>query len=263
MFKIKQYWQPFLIFAILFLCINCNNKYKLKSDYGSENPLNHSKWTALLQQNVNDKGLVNYKGFIKDSTKLNNYLKTLTGNTPTDNWSKNAQLAYWINVYNAFTVKLVIDNYPVESIKDIKRGIPFISSVWDIKFIPINDDLIDLNEVEHGILRKKFNEPRIHFAINCASISCPTLLNEAYTTEKLEAQLTKMSKAFLADKTRNIITENKLQLSKIFSWFKGDFVKEQSLIEFLNLYAPVNISNNAAIEHLPYNWHLNEVLSNN
>jgi len=251
-----------LLFISLFLFTNCNNKYKLKNDFGNENPTDHTEWTALLQQHVNEEGLVNYKGFIKDSTKLNRYLKILTSKIPNNNWSKNAQLAYWINVYNAFTVKLVVDNYPIESIKDIKKGIPFISSVWDIKFIPLNSELIDLNEVEHGILRKQFSEPLIHFAINCASISCPSLLNEAYTAIKLEAQLTKMTKAFLADKKRNIVTENQLQLSKIFSWFKGDFVKELSLIDFLNLYAPLKISNEATIEHLPYNWQLNEFDSN-
>jgi len=262
MIKIKRS-LPFTVLLIntLLFC-NCNNQYKLKNNFGNENPIEHTEWTALLQQYVNKEGMVNYKGFIKDSMKLNNYLKILTSNIPNNNWSKNAQLAYWINVYNAFTVKLVADNYPIESIKDIKKGIPFISSVWDVKFIPINNELIDLNEVEHGILRKQFNEPRIHFAINCASISCPPLLNEAYGAESLEAQLAKMSKAFLTDKNRNIITENELQLSKIFNWFKGDFVKEQSLIEFLNLYAPIKISNNATIEHLPYNWQLNEVTGN-
>jgi len=240
----------------------CNSNYKIKSEFGNETPLDHKEWTALLQKHVTVKGFVDYKGFIKDSLKFNKYLETLISNRPTDNWSKNAQLAYWINVYNAFTVKIVADNYPVESIKDIKKGIPFVNSVWDIKFISFKDGMMDLNEVEHGILRKQFNEPRIHFAINCASISCPPLLNEAFVAEKLETQLTKMSKAFLADTDRNIITQNKLQLSKIFSWFKGDFVKNQTLIDFLNLYAPVKISDDAEIESLPYNWTLNEVTPN-
>lgn len=247
-----------LLTSIVVLLIGCNNNYKTKSDFGNENPLDHSEWTALLQQHVTSEGFVNYKGYIKDSIQFNKYLTKLTANKPTKSWSKNAQLAYWINVYNAFTVKIVADNYPVESIKDIKKGIPFINSVWDVKFIPFKDGMIDLNEVEHGILRKQFNEPRIHFAINCASFSCPPLLNEAFTAKKLEVQLTKMSKAFLADENRNVITANSLQLSKIFSWFKGDFVKEQTLLEFLNLYAPLKIDDDAEINYLPYNWQLNE-----
>jgi len=258
MLNIKQYTQLLLLIVALIL-VGCNNNYKLKNDFGKDSPLHHNEWTALLQQHVNSEGFVNYKGFIKDSVQFNKYLKTLTDNKPAENWSKNAQLAYWINVYNAFTVKIVVDNYPVESIKDIKKGIPFVNSVWDVKFIPFNDGMMDLNEVEHGILRRQFAEPRIHFAINCASFSCPPLLNEAFTAEKLETQLTALSKTFLADKNRNIITENELQLSKIFSWFKNDFIKEQTLIEFLNLYTPVKINEDAAIEHLPYNWELNEL----
>lgn len=246
-----------VIILLTFYC--CNSNYKVKSQFGNESPLNHNQWTNMLQKHVNDDGFVNYKGFIKDSLQFNKYLETLINNRPTDNWSKNAQLAYWINVYNAFTIKIVVDNYPVKSIKDIKKGIPFVNSVWDVKFIPFKNGMMDLNEVEHGILRKQFNEPRIHFAINCASFSCPQLLNEAYTSENLEAQLTKMSKAFLADENRNVISSNKVQLSKIFSWFKGDFVKDQTLTEFLNQYAPVKISNEAKIEHLPYNWELNDV----
>jgi len=259
MLKLKNL-RPIILFTIVVLLfIGCNNNYKVKSEFGNESPLDHSEWTALLQQHVNAKGFVNYKGFIKDSVQLNKYLNKLTANKPTDSWSKNAQLTYWINVYNAFTVKIVADNYPIASIKDVKKGIPFINSVWDIKFIPFKDGKMDLTEVEHGILRKQFNEPRIHFAVNCASFSCPPLLNEAFTAEKLEAQLTKMSKAFLADEKRNIVRANKLQLSKIFSWFKGDFEKGQTLIEFLNLYAPLKINDDAKIDYLPYNWELNEV----
>lgn len=254
----NTYIQLIFLSTVVIFC-SCNSNYKIKSEFGNENPLDHKEWSALLAEHVNDEGFVDYRGFIKDSLKFNSYLKTLTGNRPNDSWSKNAQLAYWINVYNAFTVKIVADNYPVKSIKDIKKGIPFVSSVWDVKFIPFNDGMMDLNEVEHGILRKQFYEPRIHFAINCASFSCPPLLNEAYTAENLAIQLTKMSKVFLEDENRNIISQNKVQLSKIFSWFKGDFTKEQTLIEFLNLYAPVKISNNAAIDYLPYNWELNEM----
>jgi len=238
---------------------SCNNNYKIKSEFGTENPLDHSEWTALLQKHVTVKGFVNYKGFIRDSLEFNSYLDVLVNNRPTDNWSENAQLAYWINLYNAFTVKIVVDNYPVKSIKDIKKGIPFVNSVWDIKFIPFKDGMMDLNEVEHGILRKQFNEPRIHFAINCASFSCPILGNEAYNAHGLDTLLTNVTKFFLNDPNRNKIASNTLQLSKIFSWFKGDFTKEQTLIEFLNLYAPYKFDATAEINYLPYNWELNEL----
>lgn len=236
----------------------CQTQVPNKVQYGDANPINHQTWNDLLKKHVNEKGNVNYKGFVNDTALLNHYLNHLTQNKPTEKWSKNAQLAYWINVYNAFTVKLIVDHYPVASIKDIKKGIPFISTVWDIKFIEFDDETIDLNKVEHGILRKQFEEPRIHFAINCASFSCPRLLNEAYTAEKLEDQLNFMTKDFLNDLKRNRITENEVQLSKIFNWFKGDFIKNSTLIEFLNEYAPIKIAENANISYLDYSWQLNE-----
>jgi len=226
--------------------------------YGNKNPLNHQIWTDLLQKHVSSKGKVNYQGFVADTTLLQHYLNQLTQNKPTNSWSKNAQLAYWINVYNAFTVKLIVDNYPVASIKDIKKGIPFISTVWDIKFIEFENETIDLNKVEHGILRKKFDEPRIHFAVNCASFSCPRLLNEAFVAEKLEQQLSQMTIHFLNDHEKNRFTKNEIQLSKIFKWFRSDFTKQGSLIKFLNQYAPVKIDINANINYLNYNWQLND-----
>ena len=150
--------------------------------------IDHGPWTELLQVYVDESGNVNYQGFQKDSVRLNSYLETLVSNAPDpESWSEDEQLAYWINVYNAFTIKLIVEHYPVASIKDIgsKIQIPFINSPWDIKFIVINGEKLDLNNVEHGILRKKFNEPRIHFAVNCASFSCPKLRNEAFEADKL------------------------------------------------------------------------------
>ena len=110
----------------------------------------------------------------------------------------------------------------------------------------------------HFILRKKFNEPRIHFAINCASYSCPRLRNEAYIASKLDAQLTEAAISFLADKTKNDINPDKVVLSKIFDWFGGDFKRNGSLIDFLNHYAPVKISPKAKISYKDYIWTLNK-----
>ena len=115
----------------------------------------------------------------------------------------------------------------------------------------------DLETIEHEILRK-MNEPRIHFAINCASFSCPPLLNEAFTEEKLEAQLTQVTKTFLADSKRNTISENELEISKIFKWFSKDFEQNGSLIDFLNTYSDVKISKDADVDFKDYDWSLNE-----
>ncbi len=221
-------------------------------------PVSHELWDGLLKKYVTEEGAVDYPGFIQDSIPLNAYLDILRGSHPNNkNWSREEQIAYWLNAYNAFTVKLIVDNYPTESIKDIKNGIPFVNTVWDIKFIEIEGATYDLNNIEHGILRPQFKEPRIHFAANCASISCPRLRNEAYTAEKLEAQLTDQTRYFLSNPVKNKITSDKAQLSKLFSWYKSDFKKNGSLEDFINKYSEVQISEKTEIDYLDYNWNLN------
>lgn len=224
-------------------------------------PPSHQIWDQLVKAHVKPNGMVDYKGFIKDKAKLEQYTKLLSENAPDrKTWSKNQQLAYWINAYNAFTVKLIVDNYPTKSIRDLgpKLKIPLIKDVWHYKFFKIGGVESSLDEIEHSILRKEFDEPRIHFAINCASVSCPPLLNEAFVPEKLESQLQKVAITFINDPTRNKITPDAVQISSIFLWFKGDFTKKGSLIDFLNLYSKVKIKSNAKISHLDYNWNLNE-----
>ena len=224
-------------------------------------PPSHKTWNELLKANVNSNGTVNYKGFIKEKAKLDAYLKTISENAPDrKTWSKDEQLAYWINAYNAFTVKLIVDNYPVESIKDLGPAlkIPMIKDVWHYKFFKIGGEESSLDEIEHSILRKEFEEPRIHFAINCASVSCPPLLNEAFEAATIDSQLDKVAKGFINDSSRNKITPNAIQISSIFSWFKGDFTKNGSLIDFLNKYSTVKIKSDAKVSHLDYDWNLNE-----
>lgn len=212
--------------------------------------LDHANWNALLQKNVTKNGNVNYKAFQRDSKELQNYLNELAANVPTKSVSKKATLAYWINAYNAFTVKLILDNYPTKSIKDIKDP-------WSKKFFTLGNKKYSLEEIEHEILRK-MDEPRIHFAINCASFSCPNLLNEAYTEARLEKQLNDATRNFINDKSKNSISSSKVEISKIFDWFSGDFKKKGSVIDFLNQYSTTKISANAKVSYKEYNWSLNE-----
>jgi hypothetical protein len=148
----------------------------------------------------------------------------------------------------------------LETIKDIGSSIqvPFVNTPWDIKFIEIGGEKLDLNNIEHGILRKEFDEPRIHFAINCASISCPKLRAEAYTAGKLEHQLNDQAIDFINDPERNRIDGDHIRLSKIFRWFGGDFKKNGSLIDFLNRYSREKIHPAVDIVYLDYNWKLND-----
>lgn len=218
--------------------------------FGFSQDLKHELWSELLAKHVSNSGEVNYKSFAKDSVKLKEYISYLAKNTPSKNTAKNEKLAYWINLYNALTVDLIVHHYPIKSIKDIKN--PWKQRLWKTANLSYN-----LDEIEHDILRK-MNEPRIHFAIVCASISCPKLQNQAYTANLLETQLTKATKEFLADNTKNEITENELKLSKIFKWFTKDFETNGTVIDFINQYTTTTISGDAKINYKNYNWNLNE-----
>ena len=213
--------------------------------------VDHSLWNTLLKKNVSSSGKVNYKGFTNDRLQLETYLEKLSYKIPDASWSKNAKLAYWINVYNAYTVKLIIDNYPLKSIKNI-------ANPWEKKFIVLEHTNYSLEQVENDILRK-MNEPRIHFAINCASYSCPDLYHAAYVSSSLESQLTLVTKRFINDTSKNSLSENEIKVSEIFNWFSNDFkTKSGSVIAFINKYTTVIINEESKVSFMEYNWNLNE-----
>ncbi len=218
----------------------------------------HDAFDQLLKKHVLEDGRVNYKGFIKDSAAFNIYLSMLSNHPPDETWTANEDKAFWINVYNAFTIKLIIDNYPVKSIKDLGGSLYKINTSWDIQFIHIGDETYDLNNVEHAKLRRVYNDPRIHFAVVCASKSCPKLVNEAYVASRLDEQLDQAGRDFLKNDFRNKISADKAAISSIFKWYKGDFTQNGTLIDFLNKYSPVKIKPNADISYLDYDWSLND-----
>lgn len=252
-------YLSFSIFAIIAIAVFLSS-CKVKKVQSESQPITHELWDTLVQTHVSETGNVDYKGFIRDSIKLDQYLNQLSSHHPNDkNWSADERLAYWINAYNAFTVKLIVDNYPVKSIKDIKNGIPFVNTVWDIKFIKIEGKEYDLNNLEHGITRKRFNDPRIHAAFNCASYSCPRLRNEAFTAKRLDEQLDDQMRYFINNSTKNKLDPDNPKLSKIFKWYSGDFKKTGlSKIDFINQYAEVKINKGADLDYLDYGWTLNE-----
>ncbi len=232
------------------------NACALKKVKSNASPISHEQWTTLLQKHVDDTGNVDYGGFVQDSTAFNRYLDLLKGHHPNDSWTSDEQKAYWINAYNAFTVKLIADNYPVASIKDLGGAIYKVNTPWDIRFILIEGQDYDLNNIEHDILREQWKDARIHFAVNCASISCPKLLNVAYSAPKLEEQLDQVASEFI-NGDKNDIEENQAKVSRIFKWFNGDFTRDKSLIEFINQYSTVKLSDDAEVEYQDYNWALN------
>lgn len=215
-------------------------------------PVSHDLWSELLISFVSEDGLVDYEGMGGQQPKLLEYLKLLSSAHPNDdNWTESEQLAYWINAYNAFTVQLILQHYPVGSIQDIGKVSP-----WKLPFIGIEGVTYSLDHIEHNILRK-MNEPRIHFAIVCASISCPPLLNEAFSPIRVYEQLDERARHFINDGIRNKISAQHAELSKIFSWFQVDFTKGGSLPDFINQYAEVPLAADTPISYLEYNWGLN------
>lgn len=230
----------------------------------------HQLFTDVLKKYVIN-GLVDYKNLKSDKT-LDKYLSELSNTNPYD-LNRNQKLAFWINAYNAFTIEIVRDNYPIESITDLHTGGKVIGyllgkTVWDKEFITINNKKYSLNDIEHKILRK-MGEPRIHFAIVCASISCPELLNEAYVADKIDTQLENQTRKFINDKTRNHfdLKNRKAYISEIFNWFGEDFGKsDENILRFIANYVPDNISkdiksniSNWDISFNDYNWNLNEL----
>ncbi len=227
----------------------------------------HSKFDTLLKTYVQN-GKVNYAA-LKQDKRLDEYLQQLSEADPEALPTREEKIAFWINAYNAYTLKLVVDNYPIKSITDLSAlgylSLPF-DSPWKRKFCKVGGKTYSLDEIEHDILRGKFGEEQIHFAVNCASESCPVLRSEAYTGAKLGAQLREQAEAFLRDSTRNHIKleGNTLYLSKIFEWYRSDFEsKKGSLLKYIAQFFSGEErkrleSGNITIKFLDYNWNLNE-----
>jgi len=227
----------------------------------------HKTFDQLLQDHVvvkDRQSMVSYQTIQKDKN-LDKYLKELSSLSKKefDGFSPNEQLALLINAYNAFTIKLVIDHYPVKSIKDIG---PFFISPWKKKFITFLGEITNLDNIEHNLIRTHFKEPRTHFAINCASVGCPSLMKTAFIASRLEDQLDNAAKLFFRNYKKNHINGNTLFLSKILKWYGEDFkVKFGSLEHFV---APYLTDDKATvmkiqageydIEFLDYDWSLND-----
>lgn len=210
----------------------------------------HAAWDSLLQKHVSEAGKVNYKGLQADKKALDAYCLTLSESPVQDNWTREQKLAYWINAYNAYTVKLIVDNYPTKSILNLDGG-----KTWDVKRIKIGDKKYSLNQIENDIIRPQFKDARIHFAINCAAKSCPPLHNRAFTAENLETTLEARTAAFVKDKKHNVLSSNSASVSKIFEWYGADF---GDLKAFLSKYSEVKLKKTATVTFQEYNWDLNE-----
>lgn len=242
----------------LFCLISCFFFLSLPVASRSAKQVDHGLYAELLAKHVKE-GVVDYQGFKNEKAKLDQYLKVLE-NTDTKELSHNEQFAFYVNAYNAWTIKLILSGYPgVKSIKDLGS---LFRSPWKKKICRIDGGIITLDDIEHKILRPRFKDPRVHFAINCASKSCPPLISEPYEGSKLDEQLDSSVRVFLNNPERNFLEGNKLYVSKIFKWFSEDF--NGDVVGFFLKYAEGEFKEkltanreNIKVEHLHYDWSLN------
>lgn len=223
-----------------------------------KNEFDNSIYAELLTKHVKN-GFVDYHGFKDNEQKLDQYLKILEETDP-NSLTREERFAFYINTYNAWTIKLILTKYPgVNSIKDLGG---FFRSPWKKKIVRINGKVLTLDNIEHDILRPFFKDPRVHFAVNCASKSCPPLRSEPYRGSQLDRQLDEMAKAFINNSSRNRVEGDILWVSKIFSWYSQDF--DDDIEGFFLKYAEGTMkeqitakSGQLRIKYLEYDWSLN------
>ena len=224
----------------------------------SEAAVDNSLYGELLAKYVKN-GVVDYQGFKNQEAKLDKYL-TVLENTRVSELSRNEQFAFYVNAYNAWTIKLILGAYPdIDSIKDLGN---IFQSPWGKKIVRIHGKLLTLDDIEHGILRAQFKDPRVHFAVNCASKSCPPLISEPYRGSTLNRQLDDATRAFINDPSSNYLEGNKLYVSRIFKWFSEDF--NDDVVGFFLKYAEGDFKkeleakkDKVKIVYLSYDWSLN------
>ncbi len=246
----KNKIKYFIIPAIVCLLLSTPAISQIETD--------NNIYSSLLSQHVHN-GRVDYDGFKKDEARLDEYLAVLSA-TDARSLSRNQQFAFYINAYNAFTIKLVLSEYPgINSIKEIGN---FFSGPWSKKFIKLKQGKVSLDHIEHNILRPVFKDPRVHFAINCASKGCPPLLEKPYEGEILDSQLDQQARSFINNPKRNRVKGDTLFISKIFKWFKEDF--SDNPLRFIQTYAGRDLKSDIQsagasikISYLEYDWTLN------
>jgi hypothetical protein len=269
-------------------CFLCPDTLSAESE---KQGFDYSDFAEALKINVDDVGMVNYKKLKSEPEKLLAFITELRNldRKDFDKWSDNEKMAFWLNAYNALTLKAIIDNYPIKSSFFRSRIYPKnsirqISGVWDKINFKVMGQNLTLGHIEHKILRVKFDNPGIHIAMVCVAIGCPPLRNEPYTGEKLQEQLDDQTRRFLAnfDKFKIKRTDNRIYLSPIFKWFASDFIKKYSpqkgigrhnkeksaVLNFIASYLDNSqkdyvLAGKFRIKYLKYDWSLNEQQTKN
>ncbi|RLV61155.1 DUF547 domain-containing protein [Parashewanella curva] len=246
------------------------NTFWQVSNQNSTQIVDHQAWQILLDRYLLEEEnfrVFNYSTVSSaDKQALKDYIQSLSSIDPRQ-LNRNEQLAYWVNLYNALTVDLVVEHYPIASIKEIGDG---ITGPWNIEAIEIADQAVTLNQIEHKILRPIWQDPRIHYVINCASLGCPDLPYKALSSSDIEYQLNQAAVMFINQNKGVDINNEKLVLSSIYNWFSEDFGENQTeLMTHISQFAKPELKNKLAeitkqksfnIE-FQYDWKLNVPLA--
>lgn len=242
-----------------------------RHDAGNQTRIDFFAWDALLKRFVRSSqdgvNRVDYAAFGKSGkTALDKVITDLTA-LPISAYARDEQFAYWVNLYNAVTLKVILDHYPVETIRDvdISPGL-FADGPWDKDLVSVEGESLSLNDIEHRILRPIWQDPRIHYAVNCASIGCPNLAIDAYDGAMLEVMLDAAARAYINDPRGVTITNRKVTVSKIYDWFQEDFGgSTQSVLAHLKRYAAPALAERLNsindIQGTDYDWTLNDTAS--
>ncbi len=237
-------------------------------DPADQRTIDHSAWDGFLKKytSLAQDGVVrvDYAGVTTDDINLlQQYIDSLTS-TQITGFSRDQQFAYWVNLYNALTLATVLEHYPVESIRDIDLSTGFLADgPWAKKLVEIEDEPVSLDDIEHRILRPIWQDPRIHYAVNCASIGCPNLAQEAFTADNLERLLNAGAVAYVNHPRGISVDEALLTISSIYNWFADDFDRDGGILSHIRLYAEPALQQ--SLENAPthrrfrYDWNLNSM----
>jgi hypothetical protein len=267
-------------------CLSVDQSGLLKPPLAFAAEFSYEGYAKTLGAHVYGQGIVNYTGLKADRKGLDAFVSSLSALDPElfGKWSDKEKIAFWINAYNALTLRVIIDNYPIKAsffsaLRFPQNSIRQIKGVWDEIQFPVMGRNMTLDNIEHDTLRSQFDEPRIHMALVCAALGCPPLRNETYIWAKLESQLDDQARRFFKDpgKFRGDREEDRVYLSSIFKWFGGDFVKsygsakgfpgkketERAVLNFASNYLDRDEKSylekgGYSISYLPYDWSLNE-----
>jgi hypothetical protein len=263
--RLKNIWILFFLLYSSSLFATSTSRWR-EADTASTTVVDHSAWSTLLQKYVRqDSSGINRFRYnavsASDKNTLNSYIQSLE-KIAVLKLNKNEQKAYWINLYNSVTIQLILENYPVKSIREIPNKF-LQTGPWDMKLVTVEGEKLTLNDIEHKILRPIFADSRIHYGVNCASIGCPNLANSPYTAENTSALLSSGARYYINHPRGVKIDGDTMTISSIYKWFKEDFGgNEEAIKKHLIKYANPELAEkiksfNGSISY-SYNWNLNE-----